>query len=567
MTGDDIAGVTSLLAKTKVASGEELSFAGKGLKLETEQDAEEIVKAINSCSDMTALRLEGNTFGVMACKAIAKALESHSEFQKAYWKDMFTGRLKTEIPEALRFLSSGIMLASAKLAEIDLSDNAFGPIGVDGILELLRSEACYSLKELRLNNNGLGIGGGKKLALALMDCHTASSGAKRPLALKVFVSGRNRLENDGAKALAQVFKTLRSLEEVAMPQNGIYHEGISALAEAFSVNPHLKVINLNDNTFTEIGAASMCAAIAKLHNLETINFGDCLLKTEGATSVAAVLKVGHSKLQEVHLGFNEIREEGGVSLAESMLGKPRLQLLDIDGNQFGEEGCDRISAILEGMDKLHALGPLEDDEGDGGDDEDEDEEEDEEDDQQEEEDHPSPLKPTPVTVKTGVVRPEQVTAKVFLEAPSAARLLGLGNNRGELLVAELGEVTPEKAVSCFIKVSAFVGEENGEVKEAACQCADAVFARMFKTAEACGDNSVISNTILVHLGLIKSEDKKFRATDNLLGPLTVLEYVIRRPYFPRSTKEILQVFLSRPTKAVEACGVVKHKLMQTLYQF
>jgi len=64
---------------------------------------------------------------------------------------MFTGRMKTEIPPALKHLSHGIMLAKARLVEIDLSDNAFGPIGAEGIADLLKSEACYSLKELRLN--------------------------------------------------------------------------------------------------------------------------------------------------------------------------------------------------------------------------------------------------------------------------------------------------------------------------------------------------------------------------------------------------------------------------------
>ena len=45
--------------------------------------------------------LEGNTLGVEAAKAIAKALESQPSFQRALWKDAFTGRLKDEIPKAL----------------------------------------------------------------------------------------------------------------------------------------------------------------------------------------------------------------------------------------------------------------------------------------------------------------------------------------------------------------------------------------------------------------------------------------------------------------------------------
>lgn len=51
----------------------------------------------------------------------------------------------------------------------------------------------------------MGITGGKLLASALTDCYNNSKKDK-PLALKVFIAGRNRLENEGAKALAEVFK-------------------------------------------------------------------------------------------------------------------------------------------------------------------------------------------------------------------------------------------------------------------------------------------------------------------------------------------------------------------------
>ncbi len=49
----------------------------------------------------------------------------------------------------------------------------------------------------------------KVLASALTECHKQSSAAGSPLRLKVFVAGRNRLENNGATALAKAFKVLR----------------------------------------------------------------------------------------------------------------------------------------------------------------------------------------------------------------------------------------------------------------------------------------------------------------------------------------------------------------------
>lgn len=46
------------------------------------------------------------------------------------------------------------------------------------------------------------------LAECLTECHQNSVKASKPLKLKVFVSGRNRLENPGATALAAVFKVM-----------------------------------------------------------------------------------------------------------------------------------------------------------------------------------------------------------------------------------------------------------------------------------------------------------------------------------------------------------------------
>ena len=53
------------------------------------------------------------------------------------------------------------MSAGAQLVELDLSDNALGPNGIVGVMDLLRSPSCFTLKVLKFNNDGLGIGGGK----------------------------------------------------------------------------------------------------------------------------------------------------------------------------------------------------------------------------------------------------------------------------------------------------------------------------------------------------------------------------------------------------------------------
>ena len=58
-----------------------------------------------------------------------------------------------------RSLCDAMISSSARLVELDLSDNAFGPIGAEGIERFLQSSSAYSLQVLKLNNNGLGAGG------------------------------------------------------------------------------------------------------------------------------------------------------------------------------------------------------------------------------------------------------------------------------------------------------------------------------------------------------------------------------------------------------------------------
>ena len=388
-------GVQTLTTTTSQEQGdsEELTFDGQGLKLNTGADAQIVADKIKSFANgkMKILTLSGNTIGIDAANEIGKALESRSELERAHWKDMFTGRMKTEIPPALKHMGNGVMKAGANLVELDVSDNAFGPIGVEGIVDLLKSPACRTLKELKLNNTGCGVTGGKLLAKTLLEAYHESVkvDASHPFGLRVFILGRSRQENEGGKALAEVFKLMGTLEEVVMPQNGIYHVGIEALADAWGNNPNLRILNINDNTLTEKGAKHLAVALKKLKHLEVLNIGDCLLKTSGALLIADALKEsGAEKLQELYMDSNEIRIEGGLAIVEAVKSSPNLKLLMLDGNQFGDDGCSKIEQILKDSGKSHIMEEFEDDQGSDEDSEEDDDDsnEDGDDDYEDEED-------------------------------------------------------------------------------------------------------------------------------------------------------------------------------------
>uniref|UniRef100_A0A0N5ALT5 Ran gtpase-activating protein n=1 Tax=Syphacia muris TaxID=451379 RepID=A0A0N5ALT5_9BILA len=308
--------------------------------------AEEPSLAIETAEIIHALEFRGNTLGIDAGKRISKALEKHPELKRALWSDMFTGRMKSEIPPVLRSLCDSMMSVAVNLVELDLSDNAFGPIGAEGIEHFLQSPSAYSLQVLKLNNNGLGAGG-KVIARALKNCCINAKRDGRKFCLRSFIAGRNRLEMPGAIALADAFKEIGTLEEINMHQNGINASGIEALADSFKNNLSLRIINLSDNTFTSVGAKAIAkclkmVAISYANNwyltkLEVLHFGDCLCRNSGTVALMeSIHPTVHSKLKEINLSGNELGPPIIEKILEKMAKDFSLDSLVLHTNNLGE---------------------------------------------------------------------------------------------------------------------------------------------------------------------------------------------------------------------------------------
>ncbi|XP_054276197.1 ran GTPase-activating protein 1 [Macrosteles quadrilineatus] len=575
MSLDPLDDLTNKLSNTKV-TGEGVSFVGKSLKLNNADDAKVVTDAIAACQNLEYLNLEGNTLGVDAAKAIGTALGTHPELKRALWKDMFTGRMKDEIPQALRYLGSGLDMANVRLVELDLSDNAFGPIGMEGLASLLRSSSCHSLQELRLNNNGLGITGAKLLSKALMDCYESSKAEGKPLPLRVFIAGRNRLENEGVTALAKVFKVIGTLEEIQIPQNGIYHVGIRELSEALKSNPGLQVLNLNDNTLGPKGATALASALSSLQLLRDINLGDCLLKTAGALSIADGLREKHANLVELKLDHNEIKKDGGLAIAKAMENKTKLKVLNLNGNQFGETGVFAIKDQVRKNKKPDVLDSFSEDEDEDEEEEednensDEEEEEENEEDSYVEENQKEQNNKSEKELTNGIKKEltsqsslssvetemlnllKNVTAADFLQSPSPVMFLALRANKSQQIMDEIQVGTVdgylERFVGAVMKVSSLCTEPT--VAEEAGLVCNTLYKELFSWAQAHNQLSLVNNSLLVHVGLLKGEDKKWRASYNLTACRIALDSAMSQNYFPQESKDTIRYFLEKKPQVI-----------------
>ena len=336
---------------------------------------------------------------------------------------MFTGRLRAEIPHCLTAFTEAILNQDGRgqqqddqqqdgpqppqptpqLTTVDFSDNAFGPDGIRPLVPLLRQQT--SLQVVRLNNTGLGPMGGPLLADALFDAAqkyksevtpsstttpSSSTATATKTELRVLVTGRSRLENGSMAAMAKALKAHAGLREVVLPQNGIRPEGIVVLLlEGLIHCPDLEVLDLQDNTFSTRGARALAKALPHWPRLRKLNVGDCLLKAKGSLAVVEALRQSeHPHLESLNLQYNEMTEQGALALATILKKYPKLTHLELNGNQFPEdgEGADAIRSALEEMEKPEeVLASLSDMEELDSDEEQEDEEETEEEAAEEEE--------------------------------------------------------------------------------------------------------------------------------------------------------------------------------------
>jgi Ran GTPase-activating protein 1 len=269
-------------------------------------------------------------------------------------KDIFTGRLLSEIPDALSHLLTSI-LNLPKLTKIDLSDNAFG-INTHAPLVAFLAEHV-PLQHLILNNNGLGPHCGILVADSLSALHTKKEEAREKgqdiPELETVVCGRNRLENGSMTAWARTYSLHNKVKLVKMVQNGIRPEGIAhLLGQGLSNATELEVLDLEDNTFTLNGAKSLAKTTPRWTKLRELSVGDCVLSAKGGVLLAGALAEGKNPaLQTLRLQFNDITSKGVQALLIALKGSlPALKRMELNGNKFDEGN----PAILEIIDKLEA---------------------------------------------------------------------------------------------------------------------------------------------------------------------------------------------------------------------
>jgi len=72
---------SNLTRLSRMASKKIFSLEGKGLKLDTAEDIEPHIQPLHDATDIEEVHLLGNTLGIGASEALAKALESQKNLE------------------------------------------------------------------------------------------------------------------------------------------------------------------------------------------------------------------------------------------------------------------------------------------------------------------------------------------------------------------------------------------------------------------------------------------------------------------------------------------------------
>ena len=108
-------------------------------------------------SSIISFTMSANSYDLEPCRWIAEnILKNCINLKRVNFSDIFTTRLRSNLPPSLKLLIDAIM--DKPIVELNVSHNAFGPDGVQSFVAFL--ETCPSLESFNVTNCGLGPQGG-----------------------------------------------------------------------------------------------------------------------------------------------------------------------------------------------------------------------------------------------------------------------------------------------------------------------------------------------------------------------------------------------------------------------
>lgn len=170
---------------------------------------------------------------------------------------------------------------------------------------------------------------------AIFDTFCEQGGYKH---LEVIVLSNLKTYDEGLKSLCKYMETAKTVKELELEINHIGSKGCEYLGKALSPNmlvPILK-LNLSYNKFGAEGLKHLAKGLAENTSLEQLILNYCEINHEGAQYLQEILSFHESKIENLSLIGNQLRNEGVFELFRALEANEALSELWIGNNQFGE---------------------------------------------------------------------------------------------------------------------------------------------------------------------------------------------------------------------------------------
>lgn len=153
----------------------------------------------------------------------------------------------------------------------------------------------------------------------------------------------NSISHVGAEALAQMLKDNCFISQLDVSENRIGTKGIECFGEMLNENGCLKNLGLTNCGLHERDISTLLQA-GKIH-LSVLNLKGNELGDEGAITLGSFL-VSNSTLEVLDLSWNAIHLRGIAAIAKGLKTNTALRHLDISRNSISNEGATEIGEVL-----------------------------------------------------------------------------------------------------------------------------------------------------------------------------------------------------------------------------
>jgi len=306
------------------------------------------------------LELINLSFGLPAAQVLAAALRKLPKTVKIVnFADIIAGQ---ETKEALQVLSEVCTaIAGQPLVELNLSDNALGPAGIDAVSPAFVGQT--NLVRVFFNNNGLSSEATAKLPALIASAHGASP------RLTHFECYNNMMGDDGAKAVAKIIENnaatlqhlrvattrlslkgggglalanaltkVRNLHHLDLSDNAIGVEAGHILAKHCLPNQsNLRYVALGDTGMTGDALEAVCRSLAHTTTLEVLELNHLEFGTTACVTLLAPLIARNRSLRKVNLEANELNADGVRAALVALDGCPHLSEVNLINNALSEK--------------------------------------------------------------------------------------------------------------------------------------------------------------------------------------------------------------------------------------